>query len=768
MEEADCRRFGEFRVDLQKRTLHRNGTPVALSRRAFDVLAYFVDHPGRVVTKEELLLHIWGDSSVDENNLTQGISGLRKALDQRADESSYVVTLAGRGYQFTARVEGGPAASDGSSHGAAQAVLQQTRSVRTTTTTTQSDGLFGAPRLGSIAIGLLLLAGGYGAWRWTHPPVPSGGIEVVLESFENSTGDAQFDQTLDRALQIDLEESPFVSLLSRSQVEESLVDMQHKRDAVLTHPLALEVCERNNAQATLQGTIARLGRSFLLAFEADSCVSGKRIAASKVEVANKDEVLRALDKGVDAIRRQLGESAASREHYETPISQATSASLDALRAYSLGQVSFDHGDMPGAQALFEQAVALDPKFASAFMSLGTTFLNRGDTEHASIYYKKAYDLRGHVSEGERLTIESEYFADGIGDEEEAIRRIKQFVAIYPTTDTAWVTLTNTYTELGEYPQAVDAGEHALHNDPHSGIAAEVLARAYERANRFADAKRVARAAIAEGKDHWGTHSILYQMAAFEHDAATVQTETAWMMSHPSLNLAYDDFGFAATLDGRLREGIDDFRHAQIESIRAGDPTTGELQQLNLARFQILFGETAEAAESLKQMKGDGGDLADKVLFQARVGDLAPAKLFVAKSGSPGESDTLSTQIGVPLAAAEVAMQEHKPLEAIRLLQPAKPYALNSFDIPFLRARAETEAGQLDAAAADYRLMLANPGIDPVAAEYWLAHLYLARVLALQHNVAAARAEYQSFVSGWKDADPDLPVLKAAKAELAKL
>lgn len=172
--------------------------------------------------------------------------------------------------------------------------------------------------------------------------------------------------------------------------------------------------------------------------------------------------------------------------------------------------------------------------------------------------------------------------------------------------------------------------------------------------------------------------------------------------------------------------------------------------------------------SLKQMKGDGGDLPDKALFQARVGDLAAAKRFVANSGTPGESDTASMYIGVPLAAAEVALQEHRPQDAIRALEPAKPYALNSFDIPTVRARAETEAGQLDAAVADYRLILANPGIDPVAVEYWLAHLYLARVLVLQHRAAAARAEYQTFLSGWSGADADLPILKAAKAEVARL
>jgi DNA-binding winged helix-turn-helix (wHTH) protein/tetratricopeptide (TPR) repeat protein len=769
MGQADSKRFGEFRLDPVDHALYRNETRVPINRRAFDVLDYLASRPGRVISKEELLQHIWGDANVDENNLSQSISALRKALDQRADETGFIMTLAGRGYQFTARVEDEPAMIAARSQALGERLLLQRRSVRSSSSTQahRVGGPTAFPWL-FVVLGLLLLVAGYGAWRWSHPAVASAGTRLVLEPFQNATGDMQFDHTLGNALQIDLEESPFVSLLSPSQVESTLADMQHKDSDALTHPLAVEVCERNNAQATLQGTIVRLGKSFVLTFEAASCVTGKRLAASKIEVEGKDDVLQALDKGADSIRRQLGESTASLERYETPIMVATTPSLDALRSYSLGQESFQRGDMPGAQLLFERAVALDPNFAAAYMALATTFYNRGDSERATKFYTLAYERRAHVSEGERLTIESVYFANAVGDYEEAIRRIKQFVLIYPNSDTAWITLTNTYTELGEYPQAVEAGENAVRDDPHSGISAEVLARAYQRANRFADAKRVARQSIAAGKDHWGTHSILFQIAAFEHDNATVQSETAWMMAHPPLSFTYDDLGFAATLWGKLHEGLDDFKRASVEFQRNGDPTNAQLQQLNLARFQLLAGETDQARASLQQMSGDGGDLQDKVLFQARTGDLAPAKRFVANAGKPGETDTPSVFIGVPLAAAEVALQEHHPLDAIRALQPAKPYELNSFDILDLRARAETEAGQLAAAEADYRLALAHPGIDSVAAEYWLAHLSLARVLVLQHNTAAARAEYQTFLAGWSDADPDLPVLKAAKAELARL
>jgi DNA-binding winged helix-turn-helix (wHTH) protein/Flp pilus assembly protein TadD len=752
-------RFGEFRIHPHERTLQRNGVNIALSRRAFDVLLYFVHHPGRVIPKEELLRNVWPDIVVDDNNLSQSVSALRKALQDRPGEHQYITTLPGRGYQFTANVE----TAEAPLH---LPVPTTTLSTSVVTEYRRKPSPWSTPFIALLCISLP--AAVYAGWRYLHPAVSATGIELVLEPFDNQTGDAQFDHTLDRALQIDLVESPFVSLLPRPRIDETLKKMQHQPGEALTPALAVEVCERNRAQATLRPSITRLGGRYLLLFEAHSCISGKRLAGYKAEVTTKEDVLHALDSAVDRIRKQLGESAASRERYETPIMQATTPSIDALRLYSLGQESFERGDMKAAQLLAERAVALDPNFALAYFLLGTTYLNTADTGHATLYYQKAYDLRSHVSEGERLTIETVYFADGIGNLEEAIPRLKQYAAIYPATSITWITLGNLYTELGEYPDAVAAGENAVRTDPHSAIAAEVLARAYERSNRFADAKRVALDSIARGKDHWGTHSILFQIAAFEQDAAAIQKETAWMLANPALDESFDDLGWAATLHGKLREGIDDFQRSRSEAIKSGDPVFADLDYLNIARFQILFGEPEQAAKTLQQRKTDGGDLADLVLFEARSGDLEPAKRYVANAGTAGERDTISVQIGVPLAAAEVALQQHRPLDAIRLLNPAQPYLLNSFDILLLRAAAETEAGQLAAAAADYRIVLDNPGIDPVAAEYGLAHLYLARVLVLQNNPAAARAEYQAFLAGWKDADTDLPVLKAARLELAGL
>ena len=248
----------------------------------------------------------------------------------------------------------------------------------------------------------------------------------------------------------------------------------------------------------LHGALSRLGSSYPLLLDAEGCVSGERLGGYKAQVRSKEELLGALDTAAGRMRRQLGESSASRERFQTPIAQATTPSLDALRAYSQALDSLERSDFKSAQGLLETAIALDPHFASAYKALGTSYYNRADSSRATVYYKKAFDLRGGTTERERFSIEVLYYAGGIYDYEEAIRIWKLFNQSYPNDANSWGNLCNLYTQLGEYPQAIEAGRQALRIDPQSGYVAEVVARAYKRANAFAEAKKLANAAVARG------------------------------------------------------------------------------------------------------------------------------------------------------------------------------------------------------------------------------------------------------------------------------
>lgn len=775
-------RFEGYEIDPSARLLKRGGLPISLNPKTFDLLLYLAEHPHQVVTKEELLAAVWPGAFVEESNLTQHVFLLRKALASGEQNGRAVVTVPGKGYQFTASVEQIP--REEQTQPAGDLVLHAVQSVTRVVVEEESDDE--APARAALTSGrgrsvwlvwagvaaavVLLAAGSILAWRWMHP-VPAGHIDLVLSDFENTTGETNFDRALNQALVIDLEQSPFLNLMSRSRIQETLSEMQRGKGEALTPALAMEICERTNSQATLHGTIAKLGTKYLLILEADSCVSGKPMGGYKTEVSSKEDVLRALDSAAGQVRRQLGESLDSVERYQIPITQATTPSLDALRSFSEAGESFRHGDMKAAQILLNRAVTIDPNFASAYRAIGSTYYNLGDYNQAADYYKKAFDLRDRTTERERLGIEVMYYGYGLNDYEESIRRTRQLLQIYPNGTNSWVSLSNLYTKLGEYPQAIDAAEHACQIDSQSSVATVELARSYLRDSRFADAKRMADTAHAQGKDHWDIHSILFQIAFVEHDAAKMKQEGEWGLTHQHVSTSLYDLAFAAATGGKLRDATDTLGRARSAALRDGDKDFAEGIPLRLARVEAVMGKQAQAAAILKQVKGDQGDPSDPgelAYLKGLTGDVAYAEHFVTSASTDNTPNTVIAGVYVPLVRALLALKNHRPDEAVRDLEPARIYQLRDFTVPTLRAEAETEAGSLDAAAADYRLILDNEGVDPIAPEYSLAHLGLARVLARQQKTEMARKEYRAFLDAWKDADADLAQVKDAQREMAQL
>jgi DNA-binding winged helix-turn-helix (wHTH) protein/tetratricopeptide (TPR) repeat protein len=769
-------RFGDFEVDTLARSVKRGEKLVPLNRRAFDVLLCFVQEPGRVLSKDELLKNVWADVFVDENSLAQSISVLRRALEDKPGEHNYIVTLPGRGYQFICPVEvlqadgralvpapaggnGGEMAADERMTGAGAiigeneprwlAVLQRP---------------VAATLVALVVMAAVGLAGRQ-AWRHFHPVPPT--VRVVVADFENTTGEAEFDHTLQQALRIDLEQSPFLSVVNGARVRETLGEMQRRPDERLTPALAREVCERNNAQAMLHGTLSKVGSDYVLMLEAENCASEKQLASYKAQVSSKEAVLGALDQTVGHVRKQMGESAATRERFQMPVAQATTASLEALRAYSQGAESVDRGEMKAAVKLYERAIALDPNFASAYKGLSVSYYNLNDFSRAAALIRKAFDLRERTSERERLGIEIAYYYYGISDLEAAASSLKLYVQIYPESAHNLGNLCDLYTQLGEYGQAIPFGESARRMDPHSGFVDEVLARAYKRASRFAEAKAVAEASVAEGNDRWGTHSVLFQIAVAEGDAARIESESEWGLSHQQVNLSLDNLGFAAATGGRVREAVDYFERARTESLRGGDRDFADDALRDMAGVLVGVGETARARESLQagKLKGDAADLG---FLEAETGDPSAAQRAVADPDAVAGKNTLHIYYDLPLVRALLAEKAHKPAEAVRLLETARPHQLRDYQVPYLRARAETEAGMLEAAAEDYRLILRNQGVDPISPLYYVSHLGLARVLAMQKKPDAAGAEYRAFLAAWKNADADLPLLIEARQEYAKL
>jgi eukaryotic-like serine/threonine-protein kinase len=768
--------FGEFRVDPLDRTLRRNDAAVGLNRRAFDVLLYLVRNPGRVISKDELLKNVWPDAFVDENNLTQSISVLRKALEERPGENSYIATLPGRGYQFIVPVEviGQPKAlavsGSPGEHSAGNSVLLQQRIVTTSIVTEEMEPLrLYAPRRGMAAplvLGAIVVMGGGGFAAWRHFHFKPTSAKVVIADFQNSTGDATFDRTLDRALEIDLGQSPYMDVMSEREVVSTLQFMGQKADAALNPDLARQVCERSNRRAVLSGSIASVGHEYLLTLDATDCSTGDKLAGAKAEADSKEKVLSALDAVADRVRSKLGESTKSVESYEVPIITATTPSLDALKAYSLGSSMEAQGrDEFDVMPLYQRAVDLDPHFAMAWSALGTEYYNLSEYKLASQLYQKAFDLSDHVSAKENLIIRARYYAEGQQDLEQGIKVYQLWAATYPHDWVPWMSLADEYTRLGQYSDAVTAGQRALQLEPNRPIIYTTLVRAYKRAGRFTEAKLLAADALQRDKGSSGLHGLLYVIAWQEHDAAAMEREVAWGENAGWYPLYLG--ALAAASEGKYTNSAGLFHQAIAEADRDHLLEDSSGMASDLAASEIWFGLPAAAKATLRQNAGSDEDRAELVMLQAELGDDAPAEAYIAAHGSAAQPGTLTTYLKVPLLRARLAMLHGKPLDAIAALGAAKPYEMASYDVWSERGEAYLQAKQPELAAGQYKKLLANPGVS-FGPQYPLARLGLARAYAMAGKIADSRTEYETFLTGWKDADADLPILRSAKAELAKL
>jgi tetratricopeptide (TPR) repeat protein len=468
------------------------------------------------------------------------------------------------------------------------------------------------------------------------------------------------------------------------------------------------------------------------------------------------------------LRGDLGESRRQIAEFQVPLVLATTSSLQALRAYTQGLEALDRGDGKGAQILFERATALDPTFASAWRALSYDYYQRADFPQATALIKQAYDLRAHTTERERFDIEIAYSVYGLWDLEAAVAGMQLYNRTYPDNAENWYGLARMYSALGEYPQAIEAGEQAYRLNPRSGNGLDILCGVYRRADRFADAKRIAAAAVALGKDSPNIHGNLIQIAFAEDDAASMKRESEWGLSHQQVAQTLAELGFAAAARGKIHEAGNYFERARREGIRTGDSDFGDLASLYMGGILIEVGLPDHARTDLKQMTSDASDPGTAAYFWARLGEPARAQKEIAELASTNRHNTLNIYFDLPELRAILDLKAHKPADAVAELEPSRKYILRDYGLPYQLATAEAEAGMLDKAAQDYRLILAHPGIDPLWEHYALAQVGLARVLAGQKDYNGARMEYQAFLGRWKDADPDVPLCQHARRELAAL
>ncbi len=827
--------FGPFQLDLEHRLLLRDGKPVHLPPKALMILCVLVENHGELVERQELMQRVWPNVFVEEGNLSVNVFVLRKALADGLNGVSPIETIPTRGYRFTATVKANdapavPAApADDRSAGVSPSEAQPS----CLGTAMGGDGsaqeipsagspvsvapgrLKGPALAGVAAIGLIGIVAA-GAYFYLHSRAPltlTDKDTVVLAEFSNTTGDPVFDGTLRQGLTAQLEQSPILNLLSDTRISQTLAHMGQPKDARLSPALAREVCQRTASVATLEGSIAMLGSQYVLGLQAVNCHSGELLAVEQERAGSKEGVLYALGAAATKTRQKLGESLASLQKFDAPPEDVTTASVEALQAYSLGyQKEYINGDWAGAVPLFQRATSLDTNFAMAYGRLGTTYFNLGESAHGAENLRKAYALRERVSERERFYIDSHYEQHVTGDLEAARNIYELWAGTYPRDPTPPANLATIYEWLGESDKALAEAREFLRLDPGSGQAYAALAGEHLGLNRLEEAKATAQEARSGNLDSLQLHIDLYAINFLQQDTVGMEREAASVTGTPGYEgemlLRESD---TAAYTGQFAKARELSRRAIDWARRADEKDAAAYYQAEAALREVLVGNTSLArqqAQAALAVSQDRDVAAVSAIAMAMAGDCARATGLGTGLSKRFPKDTLAQYEYLPMIqAAAILGAGNGPKGAAQAIEAlaAVRYELGSWTLSFtfyaayLRGEAYLAAHQGAWAAAEFQKILDHPGLvvnEPIGA---LAHLGLGRAYAAEagvdvagagvhdmrpkesaHNddgarhatvqdaLAKAHAAYQDFFTLWKDADPDIPILKQARAEYVEL
>jgi serine/threonine protein kinase/tetratricopeptide (TPR) repeat protein len=600
---------------------------------------------------------------------------------------------------------------------------------------------------------------------------------VLLADFVNTTGDAVFDGTLKQALAVQLEQSPYLNLLPDSRIRAALKFMGRPADERLTRDVAREVCLRENVKAMLTGSIASLGSHYVITLEAVNAQSGDSLDHEQVEVESKEQVLKGLDQAASRLREKLGESIGSVGKYATPLESATTSSLEALQAFTLGHAEHQKINDNGAVPHLKRAVELDPNFAMAYATLGVAYNNLGRPVEGSEAIKKAYDLRERASERERFYIQSHYYSVVLNDPAKTLEVYSEWQRVYPRDTIPVDNGALVSSGLGQHEKALEFASRAMQLDSNDRYAYDNLAGAYLALNRFDETRSVAEQAVSRKLDSIGIHWVLADLAYMRGDWTAYDHEIDRGKGTPEepFMLFWKGAGLAGR--GKVRASSEVLGQARTELMAAGvKDLAGVLLALE-AYTDGLVGFGAEAREKAEQALRlsdyrEGNSLAAAVL--ALEGDTAKSTAIMNELSRKFPENQHLRLVDRPLVDAESALQKNKPEDAIAALEAVRPYELGSgpngtaFGPNYLRGLAYLKLRDGTKAAAEFQRILDHRGVAVWDPEYALARLNLARAYVLQGDAGKARTAYQDFFGFWKDADPDLPVLKDARAEYEKL
>jgi eukaryotic-like serine/threonine-protein kinase len=780
-------RFGPFELNAAAAELRENGTLRRLPPQPFRVLILLADRAGQIVTRKEIRQCLWGERKyVDvEHGINFCVNQIRSALRDPAELSRYIKTVPRRGYCFVAPTLRLASAVNAAAIPEAYAPTAEREPGREpqihVSSRVANREVHRVLRIPVAAVILLALISIPMSTREVAIQPPAALSEkdfVVVADFANTTGEEAFEDSLTQALAIELRQSPFLNVLPDAKVRETMKRMGRPDGEKMTPDVAREICLRTGSKAVLDGKIAKLGSHYLMNLNAVACESGDALLSERGEAARGDEVLATLNRIATQLRTGLGESLRSVQKFDVPV-ELTTSSLAALKSYSEGRkVLVSKGEAPSIP-LFQRAVELDPNFAMGYAALASRYSNLDQPSIALGYAIKAYELRDHVSERERLVITARYLRL-TGELEKLTQALDMWISEYPRDAAPHVSLGSNYDFMGEYTKALMELQTALRMSPEDVYMYQSLGLIFLAMNRPLEAQEILNSAFARHLDGGGMRSATYYLGFVQKNAELMQLQVQWAVGKPGsedvlLSAQADTEGYFGKL-GRARELS---RRAVDSAIRSGYPEAAALWQVNAALREAEFNEIRESRHDIRQALALSQGRNVRVLAAlalARIGDADQAEVMINKLLSENPRNSVFSQFRLPSIRAAIALSRGNPARAVESLEMIRPYELGQpspsglapLYPAYLRGLAYLSMHNAAAAVVEFKKLLDNPGIALNFAPVVLAHLDLARAYALANDTRKATSAYEGFLSLWKGADSNIPIRAAAEREFARL
>ena len=830
-------RFGVYELNLDTEELRKEGMALKLGPQPFKVLAILAGRAGQIVTREEIHQVLWGeDTYVDfEHGLNQCIKQIRTALNDNSTRPLYIETLPRKGYRFLAPVTSKaiavvPKVTPSTSGIQPKVTLPMPNGVATVAATaaatpeataqtaiTTPEATIAAPTVldvsakeeaavaekpapepskphtrrrlvAFVTLAALVVIGVIFYWHSQSASALMEKDTVVLADFANSTSEPVFDDTLKQALRIQLEQSPFLNLVADQKVNSTLKLMGRSGVERLTPEITRDICQRVGSKAMLTGSIAQLGTQYVIGVQGVNCSTGEVLAEALEQAKSKEDVLKAVDRAALSVRRKLGESLKTVQNFATPVEEATTPSLDALKAYSLGAKTLREKGWEADRPYFERAVQLDPNFALAYMQLAVSYLNSGEPEKAKPYLAKANELREHASERERLIISGLYYHVVTCELDKAAQYYQQLADYYPRDYAAYGDASLLYSALGRYDKAIEMARHAQMLSPERVGLYDNLITFLVASQEFEEARSLINVAEQRRLDSYQTHVAQYALGFFASNSSIMEEQQRWFASNNSL----ENFGLSMAADteayaGRLNKSRE-LSEKAVESALRSDATEAAAtwythRAMREAAFANYKAAQGAAAAGLKLAPQSKAVRIEAALAHAMARNSEAAELIARDLNADYPADVQLQSLYLPAIQAQRALNRNDPAEAVSQLQRALPpieYALdnNCLFTAYIRGQAYLALGQGAAASAEFKKIRDHSGLVWNCWTGALAPLGSARANALQASASqgaeadAARtralADYKEFLKLWQNADPDIPIYKQAQAEYAKL